>query len=356
MGKKLFDFVIGNPPYQIESENISSKNGQKPRKNVFHFLQMAADDLTQEKSVLVYPGGRWIHQSGKGLKQFGKELINDLTLSHVIFYSNSREVFPAVDIPDGISIVVKDFKKSTPGFKYTYIENGVITSLQVDNPGDSLMPLNPNDINMISKIDTFVKKYNLSYLHDAILPRSLFSIESDFIESNLDKVRLYEDDEYDTTNEIKLFTNDKAGSAGRSKWFIAPKDIIKTNREYISQWQVVVSSAHAGGQDGRSNQLAIIDNHSAFGRARVALRSFLTKDEALNFFNYVSSKVIKYAFLMTDEALGSLAKKVPDLVDYSSNNSIIDFSGDIDLQLFDLIGFEETEIEYLNSVLENAWR
>ena len=30
-----FDFVIGNPPYQEESENKSKTNGQAPRKNIF---------------------------------------------------------------------------------------------------------------------------------------------------------------------------------------------------------------------------------------------------------------------------------------------------------------------------------
>ena len=58
---------------------------------------------------------------------------------------------------------------------------------------------------------------------------------------------------------------------------------------YIDEWQVVVSSAHPGGQEGRDNQISIIDNHSAFGRARVALKSFKTEQEAQNFFKYVKS-------------------------------------------------------------------
>lgn len=71
-------------------------------------------------------------------------------------------------------------------------------------------------------------------------------------------------------NSIKLFTNDRAGKAGRATWFIANRDVITRNEDYITQWQVVVSSANAGGQK-RDNQLEIIDNHSAFGRSRLAL-------------------------------------------------------------------------------------
>lgn len=137
----------------------------------------------------------------------------------------------------------------------------------------------------------------MKFLHDAILPRSLFPIESDFVEKNPTKVRRYNgfDNDIDFSTEIKLFTNDKAGKAGRATWFIANKDVITRNKEYIAQWQVVVSSANAGGQK-RDNQLEIIDNHSAFGRSRLALRSFDSYEEAKNFFNYVSCYFIRYTF------------------------------------------------------------
>lgn len=52
-----------------------------------------------------------------------------------------------------------------------------------------------------------------------------------------------------------------------------------------------------------------MDNHSAFGRSRVALKTFETENEARNFFKYATSEIIRFAFLMTDESLTSLAKK-----------------------------------------------
>ncbi len=101
-----FDFVIGNPPYQQETSEEITTNGQKSRKNIFHHFQIAADDISRGGSILVFPGGRWIHQSGKGLKQFGLDLINDRRLSRLVFYPRSRDIFTNTDIPDGISIVV----------------------------------------------------------------------------------------------------------------------------------------------------------------------------------------------------------------------------------------------------------
>lgn len=349
-----FDFVIGNPPYQQETSEEITTNGQKSRKNIFHHFQIAADDISRVGSILVFPGGRWIHQSGKGLKQFGLDLINDRRLSRLVFYPRSRDIFTNTDIPDGISIVVMRQDKTADGFNYDYCEKGNVTSIHMDNPGTDLMPLNPQDKVILLKIDDFVKNYHLSYLHDAILPRSLFSVESDFVQKNPDKVREYSEGMYfDPSKEVKLFTNDKAGAAGRSRWFLVDRKTITQNPDLISEFQVVVSSAHPGGQDGRDNQLSIIDDKSVFGRARVALRSFKTLDEAQNFYRYLKTHFARYALLMTDEALSSLAKRVPDFVQYK-NGGLLDYSKDLDEQLFALAQFNSSEIDYIHNVVENS--
>lgn len=352
MGKKLFDYIIGNPPYQKESsESISKSNGQKPMTNIFQYFQNAADELAEDTTVLIYPGGRWIHQSGKGMQNFGKKQINDKSLSVVEFYPDAGELFgDAANLSDGVTIVTKNHKKESDGFTYIYSKEGEKFSLHVDNPGDNLMPLDPHDLPIEQKINAGIKTNNLSFLHDAILPRSLFMIESDFVEKNPDKVRKYNgsDEDIDFTMEIKLFTNDRAGKAGRATWFIANKDVITRNNNYIAQWQVVVSSANAGGQK-RDSKLEIIDNHSAFGRSRLALRSFSTYEEAKNFYNYVSSYFIRYTFLLTDEALTSLGKEVPDLQDYTDDNVFIDFNKDIDSQLCQLFSISDDEFAYMRS-------
>ena len=352
MGKKLFDYVIGNPPYQKEStDSVSKSNGQKPMTNIFQYFQKAADDVTENTSVLIYPGGRWIHQSGKGMQSFGKEQINDKSLSVVEFYPDERELFGnAASLSDGITIVIKNHKKTSDGFTYIYSKKGEKYSIHADNPGNNLMPLDPHDLPIEQKINAGLREHKLSVLHDAILPRSLFPIESDFVEKNPSKVRRYNgsDKDINFSNEIKLLTNDKAGKSGRATWFVANSDVITKNKEFISQWQVVVSSANAGGQK-RDNQLEIIDNHSAFGRARLALRSFNTYEEAKHFFDYVRSYFIRYAFLLTDEALTSLGKEVPDLGDYSEGNALIDFNKDIDAQLCQLFNINNDEFAYMRN-------
>ena len=56
-------------------------------------------------------------------------------------------------------------------------------------------------------------------------------------------------------------------------------------------------------------------------------------------------------FLMTDEALSSLGKKVPDVMDYSFGNTLIDFTGDLNKQLYQLVGLSDEEVAYIMSVV-----
>ena len=97
--------------------------------------------------------------------------------------------------------------------------------------------------------------------------------------------------------------------------------------------------------------MAILDNYSAFGRSRVALKIVDTEIEAKNFFKYANSELIRFAFLMTDENLTSLAKQVPDIGNYTDNNGIIDFKEDINKQLYELFEIDENNQEHIREVL-----
>ena len=215
------------------------------------------------------------------------------------------------------------------------------------------MPLNPFDDILVKQIKEVVNKYKFKYLHDSVLSQKLFNIESDFVETNPNLVRAYNDgDSFDHDIEIKLFTNDKAGKSGRARWYITKRSVIQAGLQYLNDWKVVVSSANAGGQK-RSNQIAILDNYSAFGRSRVALKTFKTKREAENFFKFATSELIRFTFLLTDESLTSLAKQVPDIVDYTDENGVIDFSGDVDAQLYKLFKIDVTSQAHIQEILSN---
>ena len=344
------DAIVCNPPYQLTVAKKETENGQKAVTNIFHYFQLIANDIAHYTS-LIYPGGRWIHRSGKGLANFGLNQINDPALAKIIFYPDANELFSQQGIPDGISIVFKDKAKTTSGFKYIYKIAGISNIVDAANPGEDLMPLNPLDVDIVGKINAVIKSKDLAFLHASVMPRTLFGIESNFVEENPTLVKEFEEGQsYDEITEIKVYTNDKAGKSGRGRWYIMNKKDIPSGHKYISDWKVVVSSANAGGQK-RSNQLAILDNHSIFGRSRVALKTFKTQREAQNFYKYAKSDLIRFAFLMTDESLTSLAKQVPDILNYTDDNGLIDFNSDINTQLYKLFDVGEESQKHIKEVL-----
>lgn len=341
-----FDFVIGNPPYQEEVAKVETENGQKRSKSIFHFFQISADEIATSGSVMVYPGGRWIHRSGKGMKDFGLRQINDPSLSRLDFYPESRDVFgSAAAVADGISIVVKNRNNNSDSFEYRFIQNESEKVVTINHPGETLITLNPSDTDICTKIEEFCKKNKLSFLSDRVLSQKLFGIESDFVEKNPSVVKVYNGQPL-KLGEIKLLTNDRAGKAGRAKWYITERKYITQGIKYLSKWKVIVSSASAGGQK-RDSQIEIVDNFSAFGRARIAIGAFDTEKEAINFYNYCNSHIIRYCFLLTDESLTSFARKVPDLGVYFSGQ-FVDFTKDINHQLCELIGLTDDEILYID--------
>ena len=343
-----FNAIVGNPPYQEVVDQKESTNGQKVSISIFQYFQTISEKIGKY-TALIYPGSRWIHRSGKGLEKFGLAQMNDPHLVLLEFFPCSKDIFKDVAIADGLSLVLKNMEKNECGFTYKYSVGGKTITIQANNPGNDMFSLNPQDNEIIKRLDNAIKSFGC--LHDSILPRNLFSIESDFVEKNPSLVKEFNDgDYYNPQTEIKLFTNDKAGKSGRARWYIANKNVIASGSEYLNKWKVIVSSANAGGQK-RSNQITIVDNHSAFGRSRVALKTFETEKEARNFFRYATSEIIRFAFLLTDESLTSLAKKVPDLLDYSDSNALINFENDIDEQLYNLFHINEKNQLYVRNIL-----
>lgn len=349
-----FDIIVGNPPYQQTVAKKETTNGQERVASVFQYFQELSDRLADKYISLIYPGKRWLHRSGKGMQRFGKEQINDPHLEKLIYFEDASEVFPGVAIADGITIVFKNKLKTSDTFNYEYHDgNGRVQTVELQKPGEKLLILNPKDNSITQLMDRFISEHGLAHISDSsVINQKLFRIESSFVEDHPKEVRPFNDDSSIKNNEVKLLTNNKSGKGGKASWFITSLDNIPVHHELINKWKVIVSSANAGGQK-RDNQIEVIDNKSVFGRSRIALKMFDTREEAENFLKYANSYLIRYAFLLTDESLTSLGKEVPDLVDYGSNNKFIDFTQPIDNQLYELFGLSEAQIQHVKSTVDN---
>jgi hypothetical protein len=354
-GNMKFDVVIGNPPYQQTVAKKETMNGQERVSSVFQYFQELGDQIAEEYISLIYPGKRWLHRSGKGMKNFGKRQINDPHLEKLVYFEDATEVFPGVEIGDGITIVFKNKLRESNVFDYEYHgSNGIVQKVKLNKPGNKLLILNPQDNSIVQQIDEFVGKHRLAHISDSnVINQKLFRIESSFVEDHPAEVRPLKKNERLQDNEVKILTNDKAGKGGKANWFVTKLSNIPVHHELIGKWKVIVSSANAGGQK-RDNQIQVIDDRSVFGRARIALKVFDTQQEAENFLKYAQSYLVRYTFLLTDESLTSLGKEVPDFLNYQEDNVFIDFSKPIDTQLYDLFKLSKKQIEHIEQTVNSV--
>ena len=72
---RIFNAIVGNPPYQEVVDQKESTNGQKVSISIFQYFQTINEKIGKY-TALIYPGSRWIHRSGKGLEKYTMGVYN----------------------------------------------------------------------------------------------------------------------------------------------------------------------------------------------------------------------------------------------------------------------------------------
>lgn len=103
MKKKLFDFAIGNPPYQADSTSDGNKNYAAPVYNVF----MDESYNVAEKVELIHPA-RFLFDAGSTPKEWNRKMLNDPHLKVLSYEVNASKIFPNTDIKGGVAVTYHD--------------------------------------------------------------------------------------------------------------------------------------------------------------------------------------------------------------------------------------------------------
>ena len=98
--KMKFNAVVGNPPYQSETGGGSQSTAATQAKPIFQLFVEQAKSTEPDYISMIIPA-RW-YNGGIGLGDFRKEMLNDRRIMKLMDYSNSKELFPTVDIAGGI--------------------------------------------------------------------------------------------------------------------------------------------------------------------------------------------------------------------------------------------------------------
>ena len=106
MGRKLFDYVIGNPPYQEETVGENSTYAPQVYNKFIDATYTLADAVE-----LVHPA-RFLFNAGSTPKAWNEKMLNDPHLKILIFESNAKKMFPNAEITGGIAVSYHDVNKN----------------------------------------------------------------------------------------------------------------------------------------------------------------------------------------------------------------------------------------------------
>lgn len=107
MSKKLFDFAIGNPPYNAEFSKDGNKTYAAPVYNEF----MDAANEVADKVELIHPA-RFLFNAGSTPKSWNKKMLNDEHFKVLRYEEDATVIFPNTEIKGGVAITYHDNDKS----------------------------------------------------------------------------------------------------------------------------------------------------------------------------------------------------------------------------------------------------
>lgn len=332
MGKKKWDIVIGNPPYQIEAPGTSTSD-----KPIYHIFIDEAQRIGNQVELIT--PGRFLFNAGATPKQWNEKMLSDAHFSVLMYEQKSADIFPNTDIKGGVAITYWDrFTKKGP----------IITFTPFEELNSILRKIEATDYNSLKEIIYNQTKFNLENLYrkypvyrkvigsggkDKRLRNNVFEKIDAF-----DEVKKSEHD-----IEIKGLINNK-----RVSRFIE-KDVLDLDHENLFKWKVLVPRANGSGALGEVLSTPLIGHTQSF----ISIGAFDTEDEAEATMKYVKSKFARTllgVLKITQDNPPEKWKYVP-IQDFTSNSDI-DWSKsvpEIDQQLYKKYDLSPEEIDFIET-------
>ena len=286
--KMKFNAVVGNPPYQSETGGGSESTAATQAKPIFQLFVNQAKAIEPRYLSMIVPA-RW-YNGGIGLNDFRREMLADRRIQKLVDYSNSKELFPTVDIAGGICYFLWQDKHNGDCIVVNSL-SGKKATLQRDlgQFGDFFIRSNAS----ISIINKVIGKTE-SFVSDMVSAIDTFGIPS--------KEKGHE--EYRDGDLLLLHS---VGANNQGTDFIS-RDAISKNIELIDKFKIKISilvpqngevgvSPEKGYRSISSPQILYPGTVDTFSYLNIGF--FDTEVEAKNFRDFMTRKLPRYLMRTT---------------------------------------------------------
>ena len=335
-----FDYCVGNPPYQGDSDN----NGRKPP--VYnHFMDEAYEFAN---AVEMITPARFLFDAGHTPNEWNKKMLNDEHLKVLMYEPDAKKVFSNTEIKGGVAITIRDISKN-------YGKIGIYTAHEeLNRILHNVLNNVPNEAGFLNTIiapQGFYKFDNCAFSeHPEILQvtgqGTKRKITSRIIEL-LPKVFM----STPTNTEECLELLGRVNNTRTIKYI--PRRYVSKN-DYIDKFNVILPKASGTGSFGEVLAMPdILKPGQVTSDTFVSVGSFDSVALADNVATYLKTKFLRTLMgilKVTHDVTSDKFKYVP-LQDFT-DNSDIDWSqsiSDIDQQLYRKYGLSEEEIRFIET-------
>ena len=332
-----FDVIIGNPPYQEETESDSTR--KPPIFNYFMDESYKCADIVS----LITPA-RFLFNAGYTPTQWNNKMLHDSHLKIQLYEPISGRIFQNTQIEGGIVITYHD-NNNDFGKIEIFVKFKELNTI--------LQKVRSKTKHFLNEIISSPLSYQLTTLVNQDYPNltsrlrsSAFSTHPDLFKGEVPK------DGKEYIGMMGLLENER-----RIKYI--RKDYIRDGSGTLDKWKVLVSKANGASGTLGDNAARMISKPSVIGKnigytqTFIAIGKFDTEREANNAEKYVLSKfarVMLGVLKITQDCPGPKWAYVP-LQDFTSASDI-DWSksvAEIDEQLFDKYGLDERERNFIRT-------
>lgn len=331
-GNMNFDAVVGNPPYQV-----SGGSGGTNDAPVYQYFVSAAEDLGAKYASLIMPA-RWFSGGRESLlSEFRQSMLTNRSISKLFAFTNSRDIFPSVEIKGGLCYYLYD-KEYSSDCEYTIAQDGQRRTY-ARNLGDfDVLIREPVLANIVKK----VMVTNPDTVNSIISNDTPFGIPTNPKVSRKNPITVYETDEKD--HDTKLFYIE---GTKRKIGYVKSVDI-KKNSDAIDTEKVFIPEGYGAGE-GFPHQILGVPEYG--GKNSVCSQSYLyaafdSENEAKNFISYLKTRffrVLVLAVKISQHAMSKTYRFVP-LQDFSKHWT--------DAELYEKYGLSEEEIAFIEATIK----
>lgn len=338
MGKKLFDYVIGNPPYQEVTESDSTR--MPPVYDKF----MNEANKVANVVELITPA-RFLFNAGQTPKAWNQKMLEDPHFKVLSYEEDASSVFPNTDIKGGVAITYRnsalEYDPIHVFMPYKELKT-ILRKAGAKQVEDSLTDI-ADSSNVYSLANIYADHPDYTkYIGDggrhSQLKTNVLNINPIFTDVSTDL------DDY----SVYGLVNGKRGKK------YCHRRYLKEEHKSLHKYKVLVPKATGSGRFGDTfSEMIIAEPEEAFTQTYISIGVFDKREDAINLSKYLKTKFCRsllFVLKVTQDNLPAVWRYVPK--QNFSSSSEIDWSKsvrEIDLQLYRKYGLDEKEIAFIES-------